>query len=221
MKVEMDRIWRSDEDGDGDMDKKIIAVDCDDVLINTTPYFVETYNRLYGTSTTLDQLDNQSHEIWGSDEATVSERWANLATLDGYKSLKPNPNDADVLRQLSQHYKLHLVTARGEDERDFTVKMLDSEFTGIFSDLHFVGWGNSKGEVCRRIGAEALVDDNATHIEDAVRHGLSRRAAILFGIYPWNQAYRTAHQNEVVNCANWLEVKNYIDTTTFNQEVPY
>ena len=215
------------------MTKRIIAVDCDDVLVETTPFFVTTYNKLYGTNATLAQSQTVSPEIWGAAEPIVNQRWTDMTFLDGYRQLAPNPDEAIILRELARNYELHLVTARSEREREFTIEMLDRELAGVFSDMHFVGWGNSKGEVCESIGADMLIDDNAGHIEDAIHHGLARRAAILYGDYPWNWAYRMQqrhqqqqqqqnqnhqhqhqHQHQhhaVASCANWPEVKQYID----------
>lgn len=193
------------------MQKLVIAVDCDDVLLQTTPYFVATYNKLYGTKTTLAQSQASSADVWGADFETLNQRWADMTQRDDYKQLGPSPQTAATLRELAKHHELHLVTARHERERHFTEAMLERELAGVFTDMHFVGWGNSKGVVCQAIGANVLVDDNATHLQDAIHHGLSAHAAILFGNYPWNEEYRQRNQTELVFCSNWFEVQHRVE----------
>lgn len=191
------------------MRRLVIAVDCDDVLVRTTPFFVETYNRLYGTNATLEQAHDSSFEIWQADEELQLERWADMIHADGYRELGIDPTEATVLRELAKHHELHLVTARKEHEREFTQELLDRELPGVFTSMEFVGWYGSKGEVCRRIGADVLIDDNARHLHDALATGLPAGGALLFGDYPWNVDSST--HDDLVHCLDWPSVQKTID----------
>ena len=64
------------------MRRLVIAVDCDDVLLMTTPFFVDAYNRTFGTSVTLDKANNSQHDVWGVDRATLEARFAQLMDTD-------------------------------------------------------------------------------------------------------------------------------------------
>ncbi len=186
------------------MKRLVIAVDCDDVLVATTPFLVDAYNRLYGTKATLAQSHDPGFEIWQADEALQIERWDKLIEVEGYRELGPIPEEARILHDLALRHELHLVTARKENERAFTQEMLDRELSGVFTSMEFVGWGGSKGEVCKRIGADVLIDDNTHHLHDSIKAGLPTSGAILFGDYPWNVTDST--NSDLTHCLDWTAV---------------
>ena len=191
------------------MDQLVIAIDCDDVLIPTTPYFVRAYNERYGTHATLQDARTPNPEIWGASEQDILHRWHQLTENQEYRELKPSLEDVQVLRRLADSHVLHLVTARKDSEREFTQKVISQSLDGIFNAMDFVGWDGSKGDICQRIQADVLIDDNGHHLLDALGCGLPNGSAILFGDYPWNVDYRD--QAGVVFCKNWLEVEREIE----------
>lgn len=187
----------------------VIAVDCDDVLVRTTPFFIDAYNAAYGTSVNLTHAHDLHHSVWGGDAAEdVLEKLNKLIETESYKNLGPSLHEIESLRRLSKRHSLHLVTARKPEEREGTQAMLDRDLPGVFVSLDFVGWGGSKGEVCKRIGADILIDDSARHLHDAVEKGLPAGGAILFGEYPWNHDDK-AHE-DLRHCADWYEVERVV-----------
>ena len=168
------------------MRRLIIAIDCDDVLVQTTPFFVDAYNAQYGTKVQLAEAHIESYDVWNADRPLLEERLAALMDTDAYRLLTPTREAIEVLKELAKYHELHVVTARREHEREFTRQMLDRELAGVFTSMEFVGFTGSKGEVCKRIGAAVLIDDNARHLHDAVKNGLSVDGAILFGDYAWS-----------------------------------
>ncbi len=189
------------------MRRLVIAVDCDDVLVATTPFFIDAYNEKYGTNVPHAFARVDDVAVWGEEEPVVIERWRQLMETDAYKQLGPSQEEAAVLRELAQHHELHLVTARREHERVLTQEMLDRELQGVFTSMEFVGLTGSKGEVCQRIGADVLIDDNAHHLHDSIEKGLAVNGAILFGDYPWNADSDTTN---LKRCATWQDVAEYI-----------
>lgn len=191
------------------MKRLVIAIDCDDVLVKTTPYFVNAYNALHGTKGTLADARNVSPEIWGVGEQEILDRWAALTKTEEYKLLQPDAEVVAVLRALAKDHELHLVTARKEEEREFTQAMLDRELRGVFNSMEFVGWEGSKGQICQRLRTDVLIDDNASHLHDALECGLPSGGALLFGDYDWNKDERS--HNALVHCHDWTAVKRVID----------
>lgn len=190
------------------MKRLVIAIDCDDVLVLTTPYFVAAYNKTYGTNGTLLDAPDVYSPVWNADPDTIVQRWADLMETAEYKMLEPDDQEVSILRRLAKDHELHLVTARQEAERSFTVEMLDRKLSGIFTSLEFVGWGGSKGEVCRRIGADLLIDDSYRNLQDAMRHGMPSAGTVLFGTLPATLAYKD--KADSVYCRDWGEVDAYI-----------
>jgi 5'(3')-deoxyribonucleotidase len=190
------------------MKRLVIAVDCDDVLVSTTPFFVDAYNRTHGTNVTLDKA-HSNDEHWQTDRKTLEARLAALMETDEYKQLRPIDIGVEVLTELSRHHELHVITARRPDERGLTEHMLDTHLPGVFTSLELVGFSGSKGEVCERIHADVLIDDSIRHLNDAMKHGVAHAGLILFGGYPWNMQEKT--QKSFNACDTWNDVKERID----------
>lgn len=191
------------------MKRLVIAVDCDDVLVRTTPFFVDAYNRTYGTSVTLAQAHDDSAESWATDRNTLEMRLAALMDTDEYRLLCPTDEEVAVLRTLAKDHELHVITARRKEEEVVTQRMIDTYLPGIFTSLELVGFTGSKGAVCARLRADVLVDDNARHLEDAIQHGLPHEGALLFGGYPWS--IQVEDPLNVRRCDSWNDVKNEIE----------
>jgi len=178
------------------------------VLVRTTPYFVDAYNKTYGTNVVLEYAHQDDYAGWGTDRSTLESRLAELMGTDEYKQLSPSAEEVVVLTNLSKDHELHVITARRAHERELTQLMLDTYLPGVFTSLELVGFTGSKGEVCRRIGATVLIDDNVRHLEDAVKHGLPSQGAILFGDYPWNVQENISAG--VIQCATWHDVSREV-----------
>jgi len=188
------------------MRKLIIAVDCDDVLVRTTPFFVDAYNRKYGTKVTLAKA-HEGDDIWQTDRETLNGRFSELMNTDEYRTLAPSAEEISVLTALAKDHELHVITARRPHEREHTQRTLDTYLPGVFTSLELVGFTGSKGGVTENLKADVLIDDNVRHLQDAIQHGLPVRGAILYGDYPWN----TAAEDGIVRCHTWEEVKAEID----------
>ena len=189
------------------MKRLVIAVDCDDVLVSTSPYFVDTYNNTYGTSATLEYAHSPDPSVWGASDEVVLERWSGIKRTDGYKGLSPDPDEVKVLRNLAKIHELHLVTARKEEEREFTQTMLDKHLDGVFTSMEFVGWEGSKGDICRELRADVLIDDNFRHLVSARDCGVS--GLLWFGDYPWQT--EDLSDMPIVRCRDWREVEAEIE----------
>ena len=191
------------------MRRLVIAVDCDDVLVPSTPFFIDNYNKLYGTSLSLEDAHTGSEDSWQADRVLIEDRLAQLMETEEYKLLAPSEEAIRVLRELAEHHDLHVVTARREQEREMTQRMLDYILPGVFHSLDTVGWTGSKGEVCQRLCADILIDDSARHLHDAIACGMPKQGAILFGEYPWNR--NDGKHEDLTVCPDWLVVKVVVD----------
>lgn len=188
----------------------VIAVDCDDVLVATTPFLVDAYNAMYGTSVALkDSHNTDDYKIWGANRELQVQRLDELMMTDEYSALGPVEDEVDILNRLSDYHALHLVTARKPEEHELTQAMVDRDLPDVFESLDFVGWTGSKGEVCKRIGADVLIDDSVRHLHDALQWGLPKGHAILFGDYPWNDV-DPATLKGIRRCLNWQEVEQVV-----------
>lgn len=191
------------------MRRLVIAIDCDDVVVPTTPFFIAAYNKQYGTDVKFEQAHIEGDDIWGVPHSVMLDRFAEMIESEAYRQLGPSAEEAAILTELSTQHELHLVTARKDSQRLVTQELLELQLPGVFSSMEFVGWTGSKGEVCQRIHADVLIDDNARHLHNAIEQGLPRGGAILFGDYPWNAT--DASHDDLTQCADWPAVKATIN----------
>lgn len=191
------------------MKRLVIAIDCDDVLVATTPFFIEAYNKKYGTSIQLSEVNSESFDVWQADAEEIGRRLGELMETDEYQLLAPTTHEIEALRELAQYHELHLVTARKELEREMTQAMLDRELAGVFTSMQFVGWTGSKGEVCKQLGAHMLIDDNVRHLHDAMKNGIPSSGVVLYGDYAWNTP--DDKSSEILRCATWADVKLVVE----------
>lgn len=185
------------------MKRLVIAIDCDDVLIPATEYLVNTYNEQYGTAVQLKNAYMSRNLEWQAERDEVFRRLYALQSSPGYATIKPDPMTIEKVRQLAESHELHLVTARDESVMEATRQMLDAYYPGCFTTVEHVGPNRQKGEVCRAVAADVIVDDNLHHLVSARECGVTN--LIWFGDYPWQD--RTVEQPEgTLLCNDWDRV---------------
>ncbi len=194
---------------------KTIAVDIDDVLAASAQHFVDFSNQHWGHSFTLSDYDEHWQRMWGLERDFTQAR----ARADFYHAAKPytqlhGVNGANAsLKRLSRDFRLVVATSRLKKNADETHAWLDTHYGGIFSDVHFAGiWDvvddttpfATKADLCRRIGADYLIDDQPKHCIGIAEDG---KEALLFGGYQWNQA--ATLPKSVTRTPDWQAVEAY------------
>ena len=188
----------------------IIAIDCDDVLIETTEYIVEAYNSQFGTSVTLDRSHEPGNEQWETpDDKTLLLRFNELQSTEEYARLLPMPEALRVVKQLAREHELHLVTARDGAIEAITEAMLSEYLPGCFTSMEHVGRDRSKGEVCQQLKADILIDDSIRNLLSVLEYGLPAGGALHFGEYAWNKVEPLPEG--VVTCSDWEAVEREVE----------
>ena len=188
----------------------VIAIDCDDVLIESTVFLVDAYNENFGTSVTLEHAHSAGSDQWGvQDTSLILERLTAFQHTAEYAKITPIKEAIDAVRLLAKQHELHLVTARDKSAEKVTMTMLDEYLKDCFTTIEHVGKDRPKGEVCEEIGADVLIDDNLKHLVDALEHGMAPGGPIRFGQYPWNQSEELP--SGIVACHDWSAVLREID----------
>lgn len=191
------------------MKRLVIAVDCDDVLINTTEYIMRQYDKRYGIKVDLENAYTLSHPQFDGEELdTIYERFNEIFRAEEFQTLKPRADAVEVVQRLGCQHELHLVTARLAAVELITLTMINEYFPGCFTEINHISERGSKGEVCRVLKADVIIDDNAKHLEDAKSCGVKQR--IWFGSYPW-QKPDAGSQDFTARCADWYEVEQQVN----------
>ena len=185
--------------------KLVVAIDCDDVLLPSTIRIVERYNTLYQTAVELEHAHSSAYPGWNADRGTIHGRILEIQSSPEYAGTPPFEDAVTAVHRLATEYELHLVTARPVAVMAVTNGMIESHFGKCFASVEHVGLDGSKGEICRRIGADVLVDDNLKHLVDAASYGVIH--GLWFGEYPWQQ---NDSSDIAIRCADWAAVEKEI-----------
>lgn len=195
------------------MDRRIIAVDIDEVLLPHFQDLMTWYNATYGTSLTL--ADNGSDDLakWGTETDEQAIRQVQVFFQDkAFLEAQPFAEAKRALLRLQREHELVVVTARDTIIETVTRDWLQEHFAEVFRDIHFTarysleGKRRTKTDVLREIGAAYLIDDSPDNILPAVDAGLT---GILFGDYPWSRA--ETMPAGVIRCKDWRAVEDYFD----------
>ena len=188
------------------MVKLVLAVDCDDVLLPSTELIVSLYNEKYGTNVQLTGAHTSKDSEWQASRGEIAERLYDIQLTEEFAAIKPFADAIEVCRRLSLTHELHMVTARPGRIMHMTLAMLNKHFPDIFTEIEHIGLDGNKGEVCRRLQADVLIDDNFSHLETARECGVG--GLLWFGEYPWQNGNSA---DDVVRCLNWYEVEARIE----------
>ena len=192
-----------------------IAIDCDDVLLDTIKTFLEEYEKRYGVAVPPSMCYSKDPSVWGVED--YSEALKRQYEIFSEVEFPPIPSSQEVLSRLSKNHDLWVLTGRHEDMAEMTQVSIDKYFPNIFTGIRFTGFlqgdNITKGLVCREIGAQVMVDDLPTHIESVIDEG-GLREAIVFGDYPWNKDQKLG--SVAVQCLDWLSVESEITRIASN-----
>lgn len=193
------------------MKKKTIAIDFDDVLAEHAQALVDFSNEMYGTHLTIEDYNDHWSEMWQVDTVERERRAKQFQVPENVKSFGPIGGADEALRKLNKKYNLALVTARPPSMLKVSRAWLDVHYPNIDFETHFIAlWEDenapSKAEICKKIGAEYLIDDLPAHCNIAAEGGIK---ALLFGDYAWNRKHEI--NENVTRVHDWRAVLEYFD----------
>lgn len=200
------------------MRRLIIAVDCDDVLVDTAYDLLRFYNQKYAT-----QLDETNFYPTSVDLSTfgvntleeVIERFSERFMMPEHHKIAPSRETMEAIRRLAAVHELHLITGRSVLMENATVSMLETYFSGCFKTIEHTNYvttdkraeKRTKGEVCKMINADVIIDDYIEHVKNVIDAGIPH--AIVYGNFDWGK--RGDLPENVVRCKSWGEVEDEIE----------
>lgn len=193
------------------MKRQSIAIDIDDVVVAHVDEFIKFSNKNFGTNYTIDDYNDRWDILWGiNDDAEIKKRAQSFHSPESVLNYEFIKDAKPTIEKLSRKYDLYIVTARPEHIVEITKTWVEKHFAEVFKGVHFVPiWyvdnKITKGDICRQIGADYLIDDAVKHCNTAAKSGVK---AILFGDYAWNRHEEIAEN--VTRCKNWQEVSNLL-----------
>lgn len=196
--------------------EKVIAVDFDDTLVDCIRAVCAFHNDEYGTAFAPDDHYTYRFEnIWGVSKDEAHRRINEFFESRHHNLMTPKEGALQVLKELSEEYALHVVTARPQTARESTLRVLENRFPNLFQDAHFCGTvsGRSEGkrskrEICKTIGAGGFIDDAIHHVHDVA--ALPHVRTFLFEA-PWNKGADGLAPG-IRRVLSWEEVRGFIQS---------
>lgn len=191
--------------------RRILVVDLDDVLIDFNGPACAWHNETYGTNYSKDDIRSYDlGSVWKCSEEEKLRRVFEFYASEAHLRAPPVRGAIETLAKIRTEYDCDLfgATSRPEAIRPVTYEVLDGYgVRGWFLGFEFLGHYHgpqhnrnlTKADVCRRVGACAIIDDMKSHTSLAAAAGIS---ALLYDA-PWNQG---EVPEGVVRVKSWEEV---------------
>ncbi len=193
------------------MQREVVAVDMDDVVVETAQAIVDHVNKTRDARMHINHFYSRDPAVWGAPNVETAVSWVNAyLETDEYFALPPIQEALHVLRGLKRVHELFILTGRPDFTEVATRKWLAEHTPDIFADVVFTNYFDTekvrtKGDVCKALGATVLIDDHVEHCVSAMDNGVN---ALLFGSYPWNQTAKPVAGLQRV--AGWSEIKRLL-----------
>jgi uncharacterized HAD superfamily protein len=186
-----------------------IAVDCDDVLADSMPVFINYYNQHYNKKFAKSHFfTNLWWDVFNDEKDAVVARYLDFVKSEAFDVVKPIVGAQKALRLLKKNHELIVVTGRPKAILEKTKKWAEYYFPGIFNeiyctDLHFSsGGGLDKGEICRSKKVDLLIDDYIEFAQECIEHNIN----VFLMNQPWNR--REILPAGVTRVKSWREIAN-------------
>jgi hypothetical protein len=192
----------------------IIAVDCDEVLVESVRWLTAYVKDVYWHEWLYHDIKH--YMLSKNAHIQLDQEWA-LAIFHEFLSSplalesKPVEGARAALEMLvKKWYQLKVVTARNTDQEAFTHKQIESLFPWFFSDIYFAHHYTDrhvpKSQVCHDIGASILIEDNIDYALEASRQWI--KTFLLEK--PWNN-WRQESDEKMIRVANWHILSTYFE----------
>jgi uncharacterized HAD superfamily protein len=177
------------------LNKPVIALDIDDVLINSADLLMEDYNRRFGTSLTrADYYSKDISKFGVSHYDLAADRFREFQESKAFTDAEAIQEAIESVFKLAPYYEFVGVTSRPEFIKSQTNKWIGKRFgTNISRIIHtsfvmgrsdHVGTVLTKADVCEKINASYLIEDHLHHAVPVAENGT--RVFLIDQI--WNQS---------------------------------
>lgn len=178
------------------MTKPVIALDIDDVLVDTAAALLGDYNEKYGTSLEKHHYYSKDIDVLGvAAYEEAADRLSRYVLSGALTEAQPHQEAVDAVRRLSSAYSFVGVTSRPSGIAPATKEWIRRHFGDVVSDViftHYIMSADSpdkatqltKVEVCSDIGAVFMIEDHLHHALPVAESGVS----VFLIDQPWNQS---------------------------------
>lgn len=185
----------------------VIGVDMDDVIFDFNDSLHAYHNAKYGTSVKRqDVVTYDLEDVWKCTPEEAARRVLEFYGTPEHDQAGLINGAAEAIVELSKTHELHIITSRGEQIRELTLRWVDEKFPGRFKSVqltnHYFGVPEkkrSKAEVCEELGVDFMIEDSMSQAKEISGTG---RTVFLLDT-PWNQGELPKN---VVRVHSWAEI---------------
>ncbi len=186
-----------------------IAVDMDDVLVDTVLSLNIYHNWCFGTNYEYDDYkDFRLSKVWGGTRDEVQKKIRHYYRTYFFRELGVCLDAFGAMLVMSQKHKLFVVTSRPKYIEKETRLFLDCNFKSVFQDVIFTDHCNDgenykrkKSDVCQELRIDVLFDDCPDYIHDAAKVV----SMVMVPKKPWNRNENFT-ENNVILFSRWVDV---------------
>ena len=189
-----------------------IAVDIDDVLFPFVGGVAKFHNDRHGTQLTAGDFNTYDFvDVWGGSQEDSMKLIDDFLAMD-HSLIRPLEGSVDAIKRLKKDFRVVSITARNGIFEPNTVKWLSMHFPGLLDGAYFAGNRHdgrpyrSKGDICREVGANILIDDSPHNLLSATEYGID---GVLFGKKAWS-VMNGLPPKSIKHCTDWTDVEDYI-----------
>lgn len=190
--------------------RRLIGIDCDDVVIDFNTGLAIYNRRFYGTTYCREDITSYKlNSMWGCTPDEAIQRVIDFYQSDEHQNLLPVEGAVEAIERLSKNNDLVIITARPENVRGLTIELVHKHFPKVFGEPHFLGHFDgdqthrkTKGEVCRELGVEVFIEDALSNALSVSSEGIP---VLLFDT-PWNQGELPPNTTRVFSWSEILKI---------------
>jgi len=195
------------------MQKKVVAVDWDDVVFDFNGHFAPWHNQHFGTDVVYEKIASfRLSEVYGGTEEVMLGRVRQF-THEMHARVRPVEGAPAALLRLKEKYELHVNTSRSETLEDMMRDWSGDNTADAFHAYRFTnGFGGldhhvkrTKSSICKEIGAVVHIEDAPEHAYEVALSG----TPVLMPDRPWNR--NTALPKNVTRVYSWDEIEHWLN----------
>lgn len=167
-----------------------IAIDFDDVLVNTNEYIIDKYNEQFGTNFNQEQFTQWDYSSeMGVDKRILGRFIDNVLLAAQPGDLETNVDVLDALYDLRHLHAFSIVSARHANHFDFMRQWAINTDPTLFSYIVCTNQ-QPKGPFIAHLGMNALLDDSPEHVDSCYALGIP---AVIYD-RPHNRQFDAVHR---------------------------
>ncbi|PIN93073.1 hypothetical protein COU54_04520 [Candidatus Pacearchaeota archaeon CG10_big_fil_rev_8_21_14_0_10_31_24] len=186
-----------------------IAIDFDDVIVNTVDTFLNFHNQKYELSRTREDINSTDlRSFWGctkNEAISLMKEFHDSSST--FENAEPINGAIEFLKEISKDNEIVIITGRPSQFKEKTLYWLNKYLSDVNVKLFFSGdyhhsQGKTKAEICEELGINVIIEDDINYAKPCLEKGIE----VIIIDKPWNQV----DLNRIHRAHSWKEVNSFL-----------